>query len=249
MNQIAAAPRVVVLDHAGAVAADVAGRIADRLRARPSAVLGLATGETMRPVHGDLVRRHREEGLSFAGAASFNLDDYVGLPERHPASFRRFMDETLFDHVDIDPARTHLPDGNAADLGREAMDYEAAIAAAGGIDLQLLGIGANGHIAFNEPGSDFASRTRVVGLAASTRAAGQPSFAGSGDVPVLGITMGIASILEARRIVLVATGRGKADAVARAVKGPLDPACPASILRTHPDAVMVCDRAAAAGLS
>ncbi|WP_439498637.1 glucosamine-6-phosphate deaminase [Bosea sp. (in: a-proteobacteria)] len=249
MNQIASAPRIVVLDHAGAVAVDVAGRIADQLRARPGAVLGLATGETMRPVYGELVRRHREEGLSFARAASFNLDDYVGLPEGHPASFRRFMDETLFDHVDIDPVRTHLPDGNALDLGREAMDYEAAIAAAGGIDLQLLGIGANGHIAFNEPGSDFASRTRVVGLAASTRAAGQASFDGSGDVPVLGLTMGIATILDARRIVLVATGRGKADAVARAVKGPLDPACPASILRTHPDAVMVCDRAAAAGLS
>ena len=249
MNAHVTAPGLVVLDDAAAVAADVANRIVAELLSRPSTVLGLATGETMRPVYGELVAAYRAGRVSFAGSTSFNLDDYVGVPPQHPASFPRFMNETLFEEVDADRARTFMPDGNAFDLAREAAAYEAAIAAAGGIDLQLLGIGSNGHIAFNEPGSDFTSRTRQVALAASTQEANQGPFAGSETVPEFGITMGIGTILEARRIILIATGAGKAAAVARAVKGPLDPACPASILRTHRAAIMICDRAAAAGLS
>lgn len=249
MNVHVTAPVLVVLDDAVAVAADVANRIVAELSSRPSSVLGLATGETMRPVYGELVQAYRDGRVSFAGSTSFNLDDYVGVPPQHPASFPRFMNETLFDKVDVDRSRTFMPDGNASDLAREAAAYEAAIAAAGGIDLQLLGIGSNGHIAFNEPGSDFASRTRLVSLAASTQVANQGPFAGGETLPEFGITMGIGTILEARRIILIATGAGKATAVARAVKGPLDPACPASILRTHRDAIMLCDRAAAAGLS
>lgn len=249
MNVHVTAPVLVVLDDAAAVAADVANRIVAELSSRPSSVLGLATGETMRPVYGELVQAFRDGRVSFAGSTSFNLDDYVGVPPQHPASFPRFMNETLFDKVDVDRSRTFMPDGNASDLAREAAAFEAAIATAGGIDLQLLGIGSNGHIAFNEPGSDFASRTRLVSLAASTQVANQGPFAGGETLPEFGITMGIGTILEARRIILIATGAGKATAVARAVKGPLDPACPASILRTHRDAIMLCDRAAAAGLS
>lgn len=249
MNVHVTAPVLVVLDDAAAVAADVANRIVAELSSRPSSVLGLATGETMRPVYGELVQAYRDGRVSFAGSTSFNLDDYVGVPMQHPASFPRFMNETLFDKVDVDRSRTFMPDGNASDLAREAAAFEAAIEAAGGLDLQLLGIGSNGHIAFNEPGSDFASRTRLVSLAASTQVANQGPFAGGETLPEFGITMGIGTILEARRIILIATGAGKATAVARAVKGPLDPACPASILRTHRDAIMLCDRAAAAGLS
>lgn len=219
------------------------------VRARPNLVLGLATGETMRPLHAALVRDVRENGTSWRGVTAFNLDDYVGVPAAHPASFRRFMQETLFDHIDISPDRCHMPDGMAADLEREAAAYEARIEAAGGIDLQLLGLGRNGHIAFNEPGSDFASRTRPVTLASTTREAAGGSFAGGEQVPMRGLTMGIASILDARRILLIACGRGKARAVADALAAPARPERPASALQGHPDTTFLIDREAAAELS
>jgi glucosamine-6-phosphate deaminase len=240
-------PDVVVLPDAAAVAARAAERIAALVAERPGAVLGLATGATMLPVYARLAEIFAEGALSLGQARSFNLDEYVGLGADDPASFAAFMRENLVARTDLEPARAHLPDGTAADPEAEARRYEAAIAAAGGIDLQLLGLGRNGHVAFNEPGSDRASRTRVVALAPETRAANAAAFEGHA-VPDRAITVGIATILEARSLLLVATGRAKAGALAAALDGPVGPGCPGSWLRTHPCLTVLCDRAAASAL-
>ena len=202
----------------------------------------------MRPVYARLVALHREGRADFAEATTFNLDEYVGVAPDHPASFAAFMRETLFASVNLDPARCHLPRGDAPDPAAEARRYEEAIAAAGGIDLQLLGIGRNGHLAFNEPTSSLASRTRVKTLTEATRRANAPAFA-PGPVPRHAITMGIATILDARACLLLATGEAKAAAVARMVEGPLGADCPATALQMHPDATVVLDAAAAARLA
>lgn len=231
-------------DAAGFVAREIAGAV----RADPCLVLGLATGETMRPVYAALAEDRLHHGTSWRSVTVFNLDDYIGLPSTHPASFRRFMQQTLFDHLDIDPARCFIPDGSAEDLDREAEAYEDAIVAAGGLDLQLLGIGRNGHIAFNEPGAAFDSRTRVVELAPATRDAARASFDAPDRVPSRGLTMGIGTILAARRLLLLATGPDKADAVADALRPPPSTDRPASALQLHPDARIVADQAAATGV-
>ena len=239
--------KVLILDSADAAAARVADIVAEALARRPASVLGLATGETMRPVYARLVALHRAGRADFAGASTFNLDEYVGVAPDHPASFNAFMRATLFDLVNLDPARCHLPRGDAPDPEAEALAYEQAIAAAGGIDLQLLGIGRNGHLAFNEPTSSFASRTRIKTLTEATRTANAPAFAPD-PVPRHAITMGIATILEARACVLLATGASKAGAVARMVEGALGADCPATALQLHPAATVVLDREAASRL-
>jgi glucosamine-6-phosphate deaminase len=213
-------------------------------------VLGLPTGRTPLAIYRLLVEWHRAGALSFRHVVAFNLDEYQGLPRSSSQSYWAFMHQELFDAVDIDPANIHLPRG---DLGEEevahhAADYERAIAAAGGIDLMLLGIGANGHIGFNEPGSQRCSRTRLVHLARSTRLAAAKDFAGVANVPLAGVTMGVATILAARRVVLLACGLHKAAAVAAAIEGPGEATCPASLLQGHGDAEVVCDRDAAADL-
>ena len=235
----------LILTDEAAVADFVAERVAERLRATPDLVLGLATGQTFTAVYDRLAARHRRGDVSFAGATGFNLDEYVGLPPDHPASYHSFMRRCLFGRVDLDPGRGHLPDGAASDPQAEARRYEEAIRAAGGIGLQLLGIGENGHIGFNEPGAPFSSRTRVVSLDSSTRAANRRFFGPGEDVPERAITMGVATIMEAREIVLAATGERKASALRRALAEPVTPACPASVLRRHPAATIVCDEAAA----
>ncbi|MEJ2022970.1 MAG: glucosamine-6-phosphate deaminase [Maritimibacter sp.] len=223
-----------------AAAQDLAQRIIDLVRVKPDAVLGLATGGTMEPVYAALIAAHRD-GLSFARVTSFNLDEYLGLPGSHPASYRATMQRLLFDHIDIDPANTHLPNGMAANLAAEAEDYERRIAAAGGIDLQILGIGRNGHIGFNEPGSAAGSRTRAVNLTASTIEANTRFFAEGEAQPDRAITMGIGTIMEAREVAVLATGMSKAQALSQALTGPVGPACPASILRDHPVASWIAD--------
>ncbi|QUS37266.1 glucosamine-6-phosphate deaminase [Falsirhodobacter algicola] len=231
----------------GAVKA-AALQIADLLAARPEAVLGLATGGTMEPVYAaliDLVAEGQCRGDRFT---SFNLDEYVGLSADHPQSYHHYMRRHLFDALGVPAAQTHLPAGDAPDLAAEAQRYEARIAAAGGIDLQLLGIGANGHIGFNEPSSSLASRTRVKTLTRSTVEANRRFFAEGEAVPVHALTMGIGTVMDARHILLLATGAGKARAVAGMAEGPVSAACPASILQMHPSVVLVCDRAAAADL-
>jgi glucosamine-6-phosphate deaminase len=226
-------------------AARIVGRL---LRAKPDAALALPTGSTPADIYADLVRQHRDEGLSFARATAFNLDEYVGIPPDHPGSFRRAMHEALYRHVDLPPERAHAPDGQAVDLAAACARYEAAIAAAGGLDLALLGLGTDGHIAFNEPTSSFGSRTRLKTLTGETRAANRNGF-GAEPVPHHALTIGIATILSARRCLLVAFGVAKAAAVANMVEGPLAALVPASALQLHPHATVIVDEAAADGLA
>lgn len=239
---------VVILSSPGDVAAMGARVVAGLLRRKPEAVLALPTGRTPQPMYAELVRLHREERLSFARATTFNLDEYVGLAADHPASFRRYMEQALFAEVDLSPQRIHVPDGLAADIPASCAAYEAAIAAAGGLDLALLGLGADGHIAFNEPTSSLGSRTRLKTISEGTRAANQQAF-GAEPVPHHVITMGIATILAARRCVLLATGEPKATALAKTVEGPLTALVPSSALQLHPHATVVCDEAAASALA
>ena len=236
---------VATADAACLRAARIVGRL---LRAKPDAALALPTGSTPRGIYAELVRQHRDEGLSFARATAFNLDEYVGIPPDHPGSFRRAMHEALYRHVDLSPDRAHAPDGQAADLAAACAGYEAAIAAAGGLDLALLGLGTDGHIAFNEPTSSFGSRTRLKTLTDETRAANRATF-GADRVPHHALTVGIATILSARRCLLVAFGAAKAAAVAKMVEGPLAALVPASALQLHPQATVIVDEAAAEGLA
>ncbi|MBO6637766.1 MAG: glucosamine-6-phosphate deaminase [Roseitalea sp.] len=240
--------KVLVVPTAERAATRAAGLVADCLNVGDRPVLGLATGSTMEPVYADLVARFRTGAISFSGATTFNLDEYVGLSPDHPQSYRRTMHRLLFDHVDIDVGACHLPQGDAPDPHVEAQRYDAAIAAAGGIDIQLLGIGRNGHIGFNEPTSSLGARTRIKTLTRSTRQANAAFFAKPEDVPRHAITMGIANILEARHCVLVATGAAKAGAVARMIEGPLGADCPATALQLHARATVIVDGHAAAGL-
>jgi glucosamine-6-phosphate isomerase len=225
-----------------------AARIVARLvRDKPDAALALPTGGTPRGIYAELVRQHRALGLSFARVSAFTLDEYVGIPAEHPGSFRRALREGLYRQIDLPPERAHAPDGEAADLSAACARYEAAIAAAGGLDLALLGLGTDGHIAFNEPTSSFGSRTRLKTLADETRAANQAVF-GAEPVPRHALTVGIATILDARRCLLVAFGAAKASAVAKTVEGPLAALVPASALQLHPRATVIVDEAAAEGL-
>lgn len=227
----------------------VAGLISARLRRQPDAVLGLATGGTMEAVYARLIQSYQAGQVSFAQARSFNLDEYVGLTPDHPCSYWHYMREQLFDHVDMRPDAAQLPRGDAADSQAEAEAYEQAIVDAGDIGLQLLGLGANGHIGFNEPTSALSSLTRIKTLTRSTRAANARFFDDPADVPRLAITMGIGTILRAEEVVLLACGAGKADAAAAMIEGSLSAACPASALQMHRKATVVLDTAAAAQLT
>lgn len=238
-------------DAARAVAAEIAALVRQRAREGRPCVLGLATGSTPVSVYAELVRLHREEGLSFRHVTTFNLDEYYPLPPDHPQSYRRFMRHHLFDHVDLDPARTHVPSGTVAkaEVDAHCQDYEGAIRAAGGIDFQLLGIGRTGHIGFNEPGSPRHSATRLVTLDPLTRRDAAGDFGGDAATPRYALTMGVRTILAARRVVLMAWGEHKADIVRRAVEGEVGSQVTASFLQEHPDALFVLDAAAAGALT
>jgi len=223
--------------------------VADRLRANPALVLGCATGRTMEGIYAELVRMHQTDGLSFARARTFNLDEYVGLAPSDVRSYHHYMREHLFSRVDIDPANTRLPNGAADDLPAEAIAYEALIAAAGGIDLQLLGLGSTGHIGFNEPLSSLMSRTREKALAPATREQNAPMFGGdAAAVPARALTMGVGTILEAREVVMVVTGAHKAEILATATEGPITAMVSATALQLHPRCHVLVDEAAAARL-
>lgn len=239
---------IVIAQDAAAGARAVADEFEQVLRDGDAPVLGLATGSSPVAAYAELIRRHREEGLSFAGARAFLLDEYVGLPADHPQSYHRFIREQLVDHVDLESAAVLSPDGAAADPAVEAERYDAAIAAAGGVDLQILGVGVNGHIAFNEPGSSLASRTRVVALTRSTIEANARFFDRAEDVPRHALSQGLGTIREARRIVLTATGEQKAAAVAQLVEGAVSARWPATVLQLHPHVTVVVDEAAASRL-
>jgi glucosamine-6-phosphate deaminase len=218
------------------------------VRQKPTAVLGLATGSTPCLLYAELRRQYEQEGLDFNGITSFNLDEYVGLDGEHPASYSHFMRQALFDHINIKPERVHLPDGRSNDVPATCADYEKSIIAAGGIDLQVLGLGGDGHIGFNEPTSSLASRTRIKTLTRETREDNARFFDTVDAVPRHCITMGIGTIMEARQIVLLAFGERKATAVKQVVEGPISAMWPATILQMHPSAVVLLDEVAAASL-
>ncbi len=239
---------VIVLASPDLVCQRAARMVARLVRGKPDAVLGLPTGNTPRATYDELGRLHREEGLSFARAGAFGLDEYVGIAPDHPGAFRRTLQETLYRQIDLPLGRIHSPDGQASDLPAACARYEAEIAESGGLDMVVLGLGTDGHIAFNEPTSSFGSRTRIKTLADETRAANQAAF-GAEPVPHHAITVGIATILEARRCLLLAFGSAKAAAVAQMVEGPLTALVPASALQLHPHATILVDEAAATGLA
>lgn len=242
--------KVIIVGDAQEAACRVADRIEAVVRGAGSEgpVLGLATGSSPVEAYRELIRRHRDEGLSFADATVFMLDEYVGLPAGHEQSYHRFIRENLTAHIDIDDARVHSPAGDCPDVAAEAARYDQAIRDAGGVDLQLLGIGSNGHIAFNEPASSLASRTRGVWLTQQTIQDNARFFTSADEVPVQALSQGIGTIREARRIVLISTGAKKAEAVAAMIEGPVSAACPASVLQLHPDVTVVIDEAAASEL-
>ena len=218
------------------------------VKSNPKAVLGLATGSTPVEMYKCLIADNKAKKVSFKGVRSWNLDEYWGLPPTHDQSYRSFMDENLFDLIDIVKKNTHVLNGLAKDWRKEVTAYEAAIKKAGGIDLQVLGIGSDGHIAFNEPGSSLASRTRIVSLTPQTIKDNARFFKKAADVPRQALSMGVGSIMEARRIVLLAFGANKADAVKAMVEGGVSQFCTASALQMHPDAWVFCDAAAASKL-
>lgn len=238
----------VVIAPPGELARLAADAVDGLLRANPEGVLGLATGSSPLAVYDELVRRHKE-GLSFARARAFMLDEYVGLPADHPERYRNVIDKEFASRVDFAPGAVQGPDGLAADLPAACAAYEASIADAGGVDLQILGIGTDGHIAFNEPGSSLASRTRIKTLTKQTREDNARFFGGSvDDVPRHCLTQGLATIMSARHLVLLASGRAKAEAVHQLVEGPVSAMWPATIMQLHPHATVLVDDAAASRL-
>ena len=222
--------------------------IARQVRQKPASVLGLATGRTPLRLYQELIRMHRADGLDFSQVTTFNLDEYVGLPAAHDQSYRYFMRENFFRHINIDQARTHVPDGTAPDLHAECRSYEERIIAAGGIDLQLLGLGRNGHIGFNEPSGSLRSRTWIKILSEQTLQDNSAVFGSRAAMPRHAITMGIGTILDASRCLLLAFDPPKARAVERMIEGPLAAICPASALQLHPRATVLVDEASASAL-
>ena len=239
---------VIIQPTKEAAARLVARVVARELRGNPHLVLGLATGKTMELVYRQLVQMHREENLDFSLCRTFNLDEYVGLFPSDPNSYRHYMDQHLFRLVNVDARNTHLPNGLATDLDAECRNYEAAIQRFGGVDLQLLGIGQAGHIGFNEPLSALRSRTRVKALTPTTLKQNATLFGGEAHMPRRAITMGVGTIIEARRCLLLATGESKARVVAQAVEGPITSMVTASALQLHPRCTVVVDEEAGAQL-
>ena len=223
-------------------AADV---IAELVARKPSCILGLATGSTPEGLYAQLVKDCQEGKISFKDVSTYNLDEYRGLENDHPQSYHYFMEQHLFNHVNIDLAATHVPDGSNPDAAAACADYEAAIKASGGVDLQRLGLGHNGHIGFNEPADTFAKETNCVELTRSTIEANSRLFDHIDEVPTQAYTMGIGTIMRAAKILVVANGEGKAQIVRDAFFGPVTPQVPASILQFHPDVTVIVDEAAA----
>jgi glucosamine-6-phosphate deaminase len=237
--------RCQVFAHSDLVGSSAAQWVAEVVTGKPDAVLGLPTGATPLGMYAELVRLHRTGQLDFSRVVSFNLDEYVGLPDQHPASYHSYMHHNFFDLIHQAQDRFHILAGMAQDLSQECQRYEQLIRDCGGLDLVILGIGQDGHIAFNEPPSSFDSRTRVVELDSSTRLANAAYFPPGSDLPRFALTMGIATIMEARMIMLLATGASKAEVLKRALTEKPTSNLPASILQTHPNVTVLCDQAAA----
>lgn len=228
---------------------EAARLIADEVTHNPATILGLATGGTPVGMYRELISLHQKEGVDFSQASSFNLDEYVGLSSHHPQSYRTYMEENLFSHINLPADNTNIPRGDVADLDAECKRYEQAIVDAGGIDIQVLGIGNNGYIGFNEPGSTKDTTTRVVQLTDSTIEANARYFDTVEEVPTKAVSMGIQTILGAKKIILLASGKAKAEAVQRMLEGEATPDVPASLLQQHPDVTVIVDEEAASALS
>jgi glucosamine-6-phosphate deaminase len=241
--------QVIIFDDAQQVANSAAEWVAELINKKSNPVIGLATGSTPISLYQALVNKHKAGELSFSNTTSFNLDEYLGIDGTNQQSYRHFMNENLFDHVDIDKQKTFLPTCNQGENPREqGLAYEDKIKQEGGVDLQILGIGANGHIGFNEPTSSFASRTRIKTLTQQTLDDNSRLFTADEFQPTLAMTMGIATILDARYVLLMATGKNKAKAVKDMVTGALSAACPASSLQLHENAIVLLDKEAASEL-
>ncbi len=240
---------VIVSDTYEGVSRAAAQLVAKVLNSKPNAVLGLATGSTPLGLYKELIRLHRDEGLDFSQVTTFNLDEYVGLTKDHPQSYHYFMHENLFKHINIAPQNNYIPSGTTDNYEAFCQWYEQRIVQCGGIDLQVLGIGSDGHIAFNEPSSSLGSRTRIKTLAKQTIDDNSRFFDRPEDVPVYAITMGVGTILEAKQIMLLASGQAKAEAVAGAIEGPVTAMNTASALQLHRDARFFLDTAAASRLT
>lgn len=240
---------VIVKDDYDGMSKEAARLVADRLRKKPNLVLGLATGSTPLGLYKELIRMHRDEGLDFSKVTTFNLDEYVGLPPTHDQSYYYYMHENLFKHINLDERHIHFPLGMSKDIDLFCTWYEQRIGECGGIDLQVLGIGANGHIAFNEPGSSLGSRTRIKTLTGTTQRDNARFFKSKEEVPRYAITMGVGTIMDAKELLLLANNATKADAVKSAVEGPITAMCPASIIQMHRLAFVFLDKEAASKLT
>jgi len=236
--------RVMIVKDYDEMSREAAKIMAKQMKTKPNSVLGLATGGTPVGTYRELIRMD----LDFSGLTTFNLDEYYGLGPDHRQSYHHFMFDNLFNHVNMNPERVHIPDGRAKDVKAFCEKYEDEIKRAGGIDLQLLGIGRDGHIAFNEPGSSLTARTQLVALAEETIEDNARFFDRKDDVPSFAISMGCGTIMEARKLLLLANGEGKADAVAALIEGPITSQITASVLQMHPDATVIIDEAAASKL-
>jgi len=236
--------RIIVCENAEAVAKEAAKIFAAQVYMKPNSVLGLATGSTPVGMYKILADMNQKGEISFKDCKSFNLDEYYPLAPTHDQSYRYFMNVNFFDHIDIDKANTRVPDGLAEDPAKMGAEYDAAIEAAGGVDIQVLGIGQNGHIAFNEPDSFFCYETHLTGLTARTIEANSRFFDSIDDVPKQAITMGLGTIMKAKKIVLLASGKNKHEAIASLLGDKITPEVPATLLKVHPDVVIICDEAA-----
>lgn len=241
--------KIYCTENYDAMSRKAAAIIAAQVIAKPNCVLGLATGSSPVGLYRNLAAGCAAGDLDFSQTVSVNLDEYVGLDGGHDQSYRYFMNQNLFDHININKANTHVPNGRAEDLEAECRRYEVLLAQLGPADIQLLGMGRNGHIGFNEPGGAFIAPTHVVTLTQSTIEANARFFASAGEVPKKALTMGVGAIMRAKKVLVVVSGADKAQAVKAAFTGPITPQVPASILQLHPDVVLVGDKAALAGLS
>ncbi|HCY78013.1 MAG TPA: glucosamine-6-phosphate deaminase [Ignavibacteriales bacterium] len=239
---------VLIKENSHQMSLEGALQVATQIKLKPDSVIGFATGSTPLDMYKELIRMHKDEGLDFSKIVSFNLDEYVGLHPTHPESYHYFMWENLFKHININPTNVHIPMGMADNISEFCNWYEQKINSYGGIDLQILGIGANGHIAFNEPGSSLGSRTRIKTLGQKTRLDNSRFFNEIDEVPQYAITMGVGTIMEAKKLLLLASGLNKADAIKATVEGPIMAKYPATIVQYHRYATIIIDKEAASQL-
>ena len=239
---------VEVLEDYEAISERASEIVTTHVRRKPDSVIGFATGGTPLGLYRRLIENHLHKGLDFSKITSFNLDEYVSLPPEHPQSYHYFMWENLFKHINVNPSKVYIPHGMADDVDFFCEWYEQQIKKAGGIDLQILGIGANGHLAFNEPGSSMGSRTRIKTLTQKTVRDNARFFENPDEVPIYAITMGIGTIMDARTLLLIASGENKAEAVKNALEGPVTGICPATVVQMHRFAHVILDKAAASKL-